>query len=63
MHILHITRTNLPMSMRNAQLRQRLSKRFRFCADLNAEMVFGRAGAINLCLGTRGEIGQRAISH
>lgn len=25
-------------------------------ADLNAEMVFGRASAISLCLGTRGEI-------
>lgn len=25
-------------------------------ADLNAEMVFERASAISLCLGTRGEI-------
>lgn len=35
----------------------------RLRADLNAEMVFERAGAISLCLGARGEIGQRAISH
>lgn len=35
----------------------------RFHADLNAEMVFRGMSAISLCLGTRGEIGQRAISH